>query len=361
MNLSFEHVNDYGYPDFEVFMAQGVTNSIHVSGVIQGQDSPAGNFVIIDYPVVGFESGLLAPAPYTFLAFDYTSGINIFGGAHDQISDQIAAEDGYNLQVFLWGDRDAMVWDIEATDGSPGVFVGESTGTLVWNVNVLNGADGITDMGSTGTIGWDVVANGSASTAVYALSSHSATFSELAAINGAYGLVTGAFDNSASGNYPYYWLPGSNGLSLADVSAVNGSVGANISLSTDSSVSDVDASLGSVGVIVAESAGATVSGIQATRHSTGVGILESHFVNVTGVNATVYSTGVSALHSSELSIAHVTDRTQSVGVELVGGSYVAVVYVNAVKYSVGVILDGTTHVMLNFITASDHSTAVEVV
>jgi len=361
MNLSFEHVNDYGYPEFTVFMAQDVSNPIHVTAVFQGQDSPAGNFVFTDYPVVGFESGVLAPAPYTFLAAYYTSGINIYGGSHDQISDQIVAEDGYNLQVFLWGDQDAMVWNIESTYGSQGVFVGKSTGTLVWNVNVTLGADGITDMGSSGTVGWDIVASGSASTGVYAQSSHDATFSEIAAANGALGLVTGAFDNFASGPVPYYWLPGSTGLSLADFVVSNGSVGANISLSAGASVSDFAASLSSIGVILALSTATTVSGVQASDSSVGVGLLDSHGITVTGVEVRVHSVGVDALDSSGLRISDVTDRASSVGVELVDSAHVNVDYVTAVKYSVGVILDGSTYVTLNNLLAIDHSIAVEVV
>jgi hypothetical protein len=360
MNFTFEHVNDYGYPEFAVFMAQDVTNPIHVSAVFQGEDSPTGNFVFTDYPAVGFESGLLVPAPDTFLAPYYTSGINIYGGTHDQVSDQIVAEDGYNLQVFLWGDRDAMVWNIEATDGSQGVFVGESTATLVWDVNVTHAADGITDMGSSGTIGWDVVANGSASTGVYAQSSHDATFSEIGASNGALGLVTGAFDNAATAAYPYYWLPGSTGLFLADFAVSNGSLGANISLSVDTSVSDLAASLSSVGVIFAHSTVATVSGVDASDRSVGVGILDSRRVDVTRVDVRFHSVGVTAVHSSVLRITEVTDRGYAIGVQLVDSAHVTVEYVTAVKYSVGVILKGSTHVILNFIRASDHSIAVEV-
>jgi hypothetical protein len=360
MNLTFEHVNDYGYPDFVVFMAQGVTNPIHVSAVYQGEDSPAGNFVFTDYSVIGFESGVLAPAPYTFLAPDYTSGINIYGGSHDQISDQTVAEDGYNLQVFLWGDRDAQVWNIESTYGSQGVFVGDSTCTQVWDVSVSYAADGITDMGSSHTVGWDVLANGTASTGVYAQSSHDATFSWVGAFNGALGLVTGAFDNAATAAYPYYWLPGSTGLSIAHFAAHNGSLGANISLSVDISVSDVAVSLSSVGVIFAHSADAAVSDVKAAHRSVGVGLLDSRDITVTHVDVRFHSVGVVAVQSSALRITHVTDRRHSVGVELVDSTYATVDHVTAVKYSVGVILDGSTHVTLNFIRALDHSVAVEV-
>jgi hypothetical protein len=360
MNFTFEHVNDYGYPEFVVFMAQGVTHPIHVSAVFQGEDSPAGNFAFTDYSVIGFEAGLLAPAPYTFLAAFYTSGINIYGGTNDQVSDQIVAEDGYNLQVFLWGDHDAMVWNIESTYGSQGVFVGESTGTQVWDVNVTYAADGITDMGSSDTVGWDIVANGSASTAVYAQSSHDATFFQIEASNGALGLVTGAFDNEASAAYPYYWLPGSTGLSLSHVAVSSGSLGANISLSVDSSVSDVAASLSSVGVIFAHSAIATVSGVTASNGSVGVAMLDSGDVSVARVDASVLSTGVTAVASSGLSISGVKDRDHSVGVALVDSEHATVDHVTAINHSVGVILDGSTHVTLNSIRALDHSVAVEV-
>ena len=361
MNLSFEHVNDYGYPEFVVFMAQDVTNPIHVSGVFQGQDSPAGNFVFTDYPVIGFETGVLAPAPFTFLAAYYTSGINIYGGAHDQVANQIVAEDGYNLQVVLWGDQGALVWNITSTYGSQGVFVGDSTGTLVWDVSVTYGADGISDLGSSHTDAWDILANGYPSTAVYALSSLDGTFSQVEAINGASGIVTGAFDNVATAPYPYYWLPGSFGLSATDLVAFNESLGANVSLSADTSISDVDASVSSVGLIFALSSLASVALVGVSNHSIGVSMLDSRDVSVTEVSVADHSVGVTADHSSVLRVSHVIDRGHSVGVELLDSSRATIVDVTAVKYSVGVILDGATYVTLNNIRAYDHSIAVEVV
>lgn len=361
MNLTFEHVNDYGYPDFVVFMAQGVTSSIHVNDVFQGEDSRAGNFVFTDYPYPDFETGLLAPAPYTFLAFDYTSGINIYGGGHDQVSNQVVAEDGYNLQIVLWGDHDAKVWDITSTYGSQGVWVGDSTATHVWDVSVTQGADGISDIGSTGTVGWNIVATGPGSTGIFALSSHDATFSQVGAVNGASGLVTGQFDDAATAIYPYYWLPGSNGLSLSDFAALNGSLGANISLSEDVSVSNVVANLSSVGVILAHSSDVTIAGVDASDRSVAVSMLESRSVSVTGVDVSIHSMGVDAVRSSLLTITGVTDVRSSVGVELVHSVRVTVDHVKAVNHSVGVILDDSANVTLNYITATDDSIAVEVV
>jgi thermopsin len=360
MNLTFEHVNDYGYPEFVVFMSQDVTNAIHVSNVFQGQDSPAGNFVIIDYSVTGFESGLIAPAPYTFLAFDYTSGINIFGGGHDQVSDQITAEDGYNLQVVLWGDHDAKVWNIESTYGSYGVFIGDSTDTHVWNVSASDEANGLTDMGSTGTVGWDISATGDYAFAVYALSSHDATFYNIAATNGAEGLVTGAFDNSASGALPYYWLPGSTGLTIRDFVAINGSLAANISLSEDVSVSHVTANFLSLGVVLARTNHATISAVDAVNESEAVTLLDSHTVDINRVIVFAYSVGVVAVRSTGLTITHVVDGNHSNGIDLVDSSGVSVDHVLAEYRSVGVILYDSSNVTLNNIRAIHHSIAIEI-
>ncbi len=361
MNLSFEHVNDYGYPEFEVFMAQDVSNPIDVNGVFQGEDSPTGNFAFTDYSLIGFESGLLAPAPYTFSAPYFTSGINVFGGGDDQISNQVVAGDGYGLQVLLWGDHDAQVWNITATDGSGGVFVGKSVNTLVWNVAVSYGADGVTDMGSSHTTAWDIAVNGTGSTGVFAESSVDGTFSQIVATNGAYGLVTGAFDDAATAAYPYYWLPGSTGLTATNVVAESGSVGANVSLSTDASVSDVQASGGSLGVIFAHSADSSATDVVASGRSVGVASFASDDLAVSGVTASAHSTGVSALDSTVLRISHVLAKGHSIGVELVDSSHAVVVAVTATDYSVGVLLDGATHVTLNDIRATDHSVAIEVV
>jgi len=361
MNLSFEHVNDYGYPTFVVFMAQGVTNPIIVDDVYQGEDSPAGNYAMTDYGYY-FEEGLLESFPAFFPAPYYTSGINIYGGAHDQVFDQTTAEDGYNLQLILWGDRDPKVWGITSIYGSSGVFLGETVNAQVWNVTSSWGATAVTDESTTATHGWNIVANGAdlGAIGVYALSSVDPRYDYVGAYNDAAGIVAGAWDNPDTGAIPYYWLPGTIGLAVTGLSAYNGSEGANISLSDGTTISNLAVWGSSLGVIFGHSADIAVSDVAAWDLSIGVATLDSSYVSVTQLQVWDGSVGVIAVESTVLRVTHVVDRRNSVGVELIDSSWAFVKDVKAERQSVGVYLDGAKHVTLEHIHAYDDSIAVVV-
>jgi Thermopsin len=322
MNASFDHLNDYGYASFVVFQAQSVTKPVYVNNTYQGDDSPAGNFYFYDYSFSG-SSGLLTPGPNVSGSMPYyTSGINLFDGAGDQVTNQLLAGYYYGLEIVLWQDSHASVSSVTSELLGSGVWVGDSVDTTVSNVVVTSGADGVTDIGSTGTHVNGVLANGTLggfdrSTGVDAYSSSDGTYTDITATHGGFAVELGE-DYGAEADYdPYYYLPGTVGATVSDITAAWGSWGVNASLSTDTSISQLIATHGSVAVFFEDSSYATV--------------------------------------------AHVFDGDHSTGVWALDASYLTIEWVTARNYSTGAYLDSVTSVTLNNIVASDPSVAVVIV
>jgi hypothetical protein len=364
VNFSFNHVNDYGYPEFVLFMTQGVTNPVEVNDTFQGQDSAAGNFYIYDFAPGGASTGIVTPGPITTGSLPYfTSGINIFGGHNDRITNQTVAASGYGLQVNLWGDTDAWVSNVVSEYDGAGVFVGDSTGTTVTGVTAYTGGTGITDIGSTHTTGSEIVAVGSLgvghpSVGVYGYTSSHGTFSWVWASGGAVGVATGE-DYGIAGDYdPYYYLPGTTDLAVSDVFATNGSVGANITLSQHTTVAWVWDSDGSVGVVTDDAARVSVSNVETSVHSTGVSLFNSQHATVTATAAWIWSTGVLVNDSRTVTVTWVFAWDNSTGVNVTDSSGVSVAHVLASDYSTGVYVTGSTGVTIRKVTAINHSVGI---
>jgi hypothetical protein len=311
INFTFDHLNDYGFPTFVLFMMQGVTDSIHVDHVYQGQDSSKGNYYITDFSDPP-EFGLLGPAPETVAISLGTSGIDIFDGAHDVISDQMTAAEGSGLQVILWQDSKAQVSAITSELDSAGVWVGDSIDTTLSNIHSETGATGVTDVGSSHTSGSDLSATGAL--AVEALSSSDATFTSVTASNAATGVEAG-YDYGASADYDtYYYLPGTTGLTLRDISATDGSLAANLSFSAQSTVTTVTVTLSSDGIYLDNSPHATITGVTSSNYSTGVYVYHSTNVEVESVTAYFETTGVKLDLASDITVDHDHANDLSIGV-----------------------------------------------
>ncbi len=336
MNFTFEHVNDYGYATFEVFMTQGVTAPIWVIDTYQGYDSGGyNNYIFADYGST-VEGGLLAPAPAIYDDPFWTSDINLFDGAHDLVADQVIAGDIYNTQVVLWHDTDATVEDVDAELYTSGVWVGDSVGTQVSNVESIIDSDGVTDMGSFSTTVTDVYAN--ASTGVEALSSTDGSYSWLFATNGAIAFTAG-IDYGAEADYDsYYYLPGTTGAVVDNVIAADDSLGVNFSLSHSSTVIGVTALEDSAGVQLDVSHGATVAGVTAQYDSEAVYLHAVKNVHVEQVSAIGDSYGVVVWVSDHVIVRYVLADDYSVGVYVYDSTNVAISHVKAYDHSVGVII-----------------------
>jgi hypothetical protein len=251
VNYTFNHINEYGFPSFELFTAQGVTQPIDVNNTYQGHDSATGNYYILNSVVSG-TTGIFAPAPsVTSSTPYYTSGIDIYDGVGDHVTNQslfaVAAyvpclttcEIGVQgSEMTLWEDTNAFVYNTTATDRSPGVWVGDSDGTTILDLTASLGATGVTDLDSTGTTGSDLSASDGA-LGLEGLSSAGETFSHVNATNDAQGISTGADYGAEADFASYYYFPGTSGLSVNDLNVTNESLGANITLSSGTTLTDV--------------------------------------------------------------------------------------------------------------------------
>jgi len=331
INFTFDHLNDYGYASFVLFMTQGVTDPIDVNNTVQGVDSTGGNFFFADYSLPP-EQGVLYPGPAIYEIPYGTSGINIFDGLNDGVTNQVTAADGYGLQVNLWHDTDAQVADIVSVLGSAGVFVGDSVGTVVQDVVVAEFATGVTDMGSTGTTAVYILAAGA--TGVEGLSSADGTYGYIYAENGATGISTGA-DYGAGADYdPYYYLPGTTDLLFGNVYAYNNSVGANITLSLHSYGEGVSADLDSTGIAADNSRALEIYGVAAANYSTGIYLHYDRAVIIEYVSAYYHSVGIYVLDSSHVTINYVVADYYSTGVYVENSTFLDIHHVRAFHHSI---------------------------
>lgn len=360
MNFTFDHLNDYGFPTFVLFSAQDVTSPLQVSDIYQGQDSGTGNYYFVDY--AGPSTGTLVPGPQTTGSLPYfTSGIAIFDGVKDVVSDQVLAADGYGLQLVLWQDTKASVGDITSELGSSGVWVGDSNGTSVSDVAAAYGGTAISDVGSTGTVGSYLSANGTGSYGVEGLSSAWDTFRDLVVTDGAVGITTGANYGAEVDYDSYYYLPGTLGTTLSDLWVSNGSLGGNLTFSPEASVSGVFVQNLSDGIILDDAPLSTVHWVLATGQSVGVEVIDTPIVAVWNVYAWDGSYGVAAFQSTWLVVFDIGVRGGSTAVFFDMVDHARVEYIRASGYSLGVELDACSHVIVAHLWTHDHSRALLVV
>ncbi len=235
-NFSFNHVNDYGYATFEVFMAQGVTVPLTVNNVYQGPDSPLGTYIAFDYHYPS--SGFVMPAPYVIGSVDnMTAQINIYGGVGDRVTNQTSfyVYGGFGPMTVLWDDTNAVAIQDNSTGyGAQGVFVGDSIGTTVSQETASGSALGVQDIGSFHTTVTGLTVRTGA-LGILALGSSDATYSWLN-VSSAIGILAGE-DYGHSVQYDHYYdLPGTIGLTVNELNVTLGGFGMNLTFSSQTTV-----------------------------------------------------------------------------------------------------------------------------
>ncbi len=222
VNASFNRLNDYGYPSFELALFEGVTQPVDVDDVVQGPDSGAATLYFIDTNSSSFEN-----LP------DYSSGIVFVGGIDDQVADvTFGYAGGPAAGVVFWGTVGASAANISMTgffDPSPLVVVGGALDTLVENINASY-ANAVKDVSSIGTVVRNV---SSEYVAVRAVDSSGGNYSQLSA-PGADAFSAGSDVAPDLGYDPYYNVDGTTG---ATVDGANGSIV--LELSQNSSIANV--------------------------------------------------------------------------------------------------------------------------
>ena len=245
MNFTFNHVNDYTYPSFALFMAQGVTDPIYVNNTTQGEDTAFGNYLFYTSP--SGPPGLLSP-PGQIIPVDvgpFLAQVDIYGGTHDKVSNETMYASGFGGryaleggEVQLWQDTDAFIWNNTAVDESQGIWVGMSLDTTVAQMTEVF-ADGVQDIGSTGTVVWNLTATEDG-IGVSAYGTTDATYSWVNVSYGAIGIEAGQ-DEGEYGDYglPYYNIPGAVGMTINELNVTTGGLGFNITLSQHTTINAV--------------------------------------------------------------------------------------------------------------------------
>ena len=239
VNLSFNHLNDFGYASFELALFQGVTDPVHVNNVTAGPNWIDG---ASDYLEDDNAAGLLTPAYQPFPVDPrLTSQINLFYGVGDLVTNESLYVWG---ELLLWHDSGATVAGYSSEDGSGGVYVGASNGTTVRDGNVVGGL-GALDVDSTNTTVEDLnVSQDGLGVETY--SSRNATFSTIqyapggsSALGG--GAVVGGLDDAVlEGWSPYYNVPGVSGAKISGVVGYGSALGVYLMDSADVSISRVN-------------------------------------------------------------------------------------------------------------------------
>src|SRR5208282_6253183 len=119
----FNHLNDWGFPDFDLLWANGVTAPIRVINVTQGQDSPTGNTYyqpddlnpVVDLPGYGAQFAIWSGDG------DYFANLTLSG----YLTGTDVAVGG---AVSLWTTTGAVAFNITSENDSFGIWAAQSPG-----------------------------------------------------------------------------------------------------------------------------------------------------------------------------------------------------------------------------------------
>ena len=252
-NITFRHVNDFGFPTFVLFQAQGLTEPVQVNSISQSNTSTTYIYSIVANLTQGFPS---APVIFTGLQ-NYSTQFNVWDSRDAQLTNLTLigekAFPGATVEggiVILWDDTGTSVTDVSVASASYGIFVGDSQSTSIGAISSMTGANAVDDISSVGTSVQGVSTSGSNSFGVYGISSSDGFYASINATSGAFGVYTGE-----DLGIPYYNSAGITFAVITDISASGGAYGVYLSLSNYNEIGPVAATGGSLGV-------ATVQNVQ---------------------------------------------------------------------------------------------------
>ena len=273
-NASFNHLNDYDFPSFELLMFQGLAQPVTVRNLTEG---PGGDFYFGDGPAFG----LLTSPPEILYGPDYTSQINLYDGAGDRVVDQREAFGG---QVVLWHETNATVSNLTVLDFATGVFVGDSSLTVVRNVTDF-GEVGVEDIGSVGTTVTSLTV-GPFATGIETFSSSNGTYSDLHVGTDSFGIEGG--EDYGAVDYlrtAYYNLPGATDLNVSGITGAGALAAVYLMLSSGLRVTDVTTNGSDLGVALIGDDGATVRDVTSAGDFLDLGLAFGTGGSLTGLGA----------------------------------------------------------------------------
>ncbi len=304
LNITFRHVNDYGFPSFVLFQAQGLTEPLEVNDLSQSNTSTTYIYDGAASVPPGFPS---PPAVFKGLQ-NYSAQFNVWDCQDATLTNlTLVGEKAYaggwvvGGAVLLWDDTDASVTDSSVANASFGIFVGDSQSTHVQGISASGGSNAVDDIGSTGTSVRGVAAVGFETFGVYVLGSSLGVYQYVNASAGAYAVYTGGYVGAA-----YYNERGSYGATVSDLTATDAAVGAYDSVSLDDAFSGVAAAISSDGVIVYASNDDTVTGTSTSDGSVGVVAESAISTVVSDTSATDLAIAVELFNTTGAAVSGVT-------------------------------------------------------
>jgi len=341
VNLTFNHLNDWGFPDFDLLWANGVTAPIRVINVTQGQDSPTGNTYyqpddlnpVVDLPGYGAQFAIWSGDG------DYFANLTLSG----YLTGTDVAVGG---AVSLWNTTGAVAFNITSENDSFGIWAAQSPGVLVADSFAISGAVVLTVLNSpfaygvgleTALGGLGVLDEGGMygeftdifaefeSAGFYGID---ANYTSLYYVE-AFTLSSGAILDGCSYVYIQYVEASgesygvdaefSANVTVANATVVDNSLGTpglEFYETTDTNVSAVLVEVASFGVDFEFVSGGSISGVTAINGSVGAQVLDNFaLINVTGVDANNSLGVVAAFGSAEVAITDVTATNGSIGAE----------------------------------------------
>ncbi len=351
LNATFNLLNDWGFPLFNLVYTTGLTTPVLVNHVAQGPNW--GPDTVYTYPYGPYYQYNLPNASQQFV--DY-------GGVGDSFTNLylpcflIPAGLCLGGAISLWGTNGVTVNNITAAYGSFGVWASNAPNTKVENsvgtgysfayisgVPTYFFGNAFTVVASSGAIAWNVTGT-YYSYGIYDMGGTAGSFTYINATEYGFGLLT-------------FWA---NDSKLTDVYTGTDGVGAVIVGGTDFSVSGVWANYYGRGIATENTeSDITISGVTATNESAGV-FLESNSngVSVSGVSAATYSVGVESDSNVPAPISGTIASEFSVGVLGYGAVDMTATGTHGTDQSIAVLLIDTSAASVTDTSVSDLSTGV---
>ena len=369
VNLTFNHLNDFGFPEFELLLADGVGTPFAVDNVTQGPDNPHGfTWYVLDYRAPLFNApGLGAEF------FDWS-------GSSDSFTDLklvgffTPTAISVGGVVSLWNTSNVSARDLQALNGSGGVWAADSVNVSVTDSTAEAEASVVYLSDSTDASASDLESS-SYGVDVVDVGGSGGTFSTLSTSSGGLGFLGFAANRttvrgvtSQGGEYAVEGESSSN-VSVEDAAASNGSFGVSFLNSTDVRVDHVSvagAPLGASGVVVMHGLDATVNGTQATGEgATAVVSLDSDGTRVANTTVTERALGVVIDGGNGTNVSGVTATDAALSfpwtgaggvpvaaVDAYGTTATTIVGLNATLYPIAVWDDGSTGLKVVGLNAS---------
>ena len=290
LNYTFNHLNDYHYPEFGIFQAQGLSHTVHVNNVWQGGDSGTSANYIYDVNTTCYPAcGLVGDQPPSLLVGynNLTENINIFDSASPVVTNESLMGTCTLLvgspAIFLWKDTNTLAENVTSYC-SYGVWNGDSITTTAKNVVATSGGIGVSDIGSHGTIIRGVsVPSG---LGVYAYASSNGEYTWINA-TGTYTQAVQAGSFAGLGPMAYYNIPGVDSTSISQL-GMSGfyTYGAFLEVSNHDSVSNYNATgLLYYGVVLVNDLGISITSTSFWQGGAyGIFNEYSNYTNVSNLN-----------------------------------------------------------------------------